>query len=51
MTVFSTDVELQLMNGEAKKYEKETFGKFLYNKENGTVLGRTAKSWCMSILP
>lgn len=34
------------MNGEAKKYEKETFGKFLYNKENGTVLGRTAKSWC-----
>ncbi|PIC21363.1 hypothetical protein B9Z55_026220 [Caenorhabditis nigoni] len=34
-----------LMNGEAKA-EPETFRQFLYNKEKGTVLGRTGTSWC-----
>ena len=37
------------MNGKEKKLDyDETFGKFLYNKDRGTVLGRTAKSWCKS---
>lgn len=38
-----------LMNGNNKKNNSdidETFSKFLYNKDRGTVLGRTAKSWC-----
>ena len=26
--------------------KKETFAQFLCNKEKGTCLGRTAKSWC-----
>ncbi|CAI5454425.1 unnamed protein product [Caenorhabditis angaria] len=35
-----------LMNGTSKQEEKETFAQFLYNKNKGTVLGRTGKSWC-----
>lgn len=31
--------------GKAVSEEPETFAKFLYNKDKGTVLGRTAKSW------
>lgn len=40
-----------LMNGNNKKNDiDETFSKFLYNKDRGTVLGRTAKSWCQIIV-
>ena len=37
-----------LMNGQARQVPDydDTFSKFLYNKDRGTVLGRTAKSWC-----
>lgn len=37
-----------LMNGRGKAngvIEEETFSKFLFNKEKGTCLGRTARSW------
>ncbi|CAD5229861.1 unnamed protein product [Bursaphelenchus okinawaensis] len=34
-----------LMNGRSKP-QKSTFSEFLYNKNEGTCLGRTAKSWC-----
>ncbi|KAF2369186.1 Sodium/potassium-transporting ATPase subunit beta [Trinorchestia longiramus] len=27
------------------EHEKESFGKFLYNKDEGTVMGRTGSSW------
>ncbi|KAK6061076.1 hypothetical protein COOONC_01260 [Cooperia oncophora] len=32
-------------NNKAADYD-ESFSRFLYNKDRGTVLGRTAKSWC-----
>lgn len=38
----------QLMNGRGKAngaVDDETFKKFLFNKDKGTCLGRTAKSW------
>uniref|UniRef100_A0A0K0D6L6 Uncharacterized protein n=1 Tax=Angiostrongylus cantonensis TaxID=6313 RepID=A0A0K0D6L6_ANGCA len=36
-----------LMNGNNKSSDyDESFSRFLYNKDRGTVLGRTAKSWC-----
>ncbi|XGW33464.1 hypothetical protein V3C99_017689 [Haemonchus contortus] len=36
-----------LMNGNNKAADyDESFSRFLYNKDRGTVLGRTAKSWC-----
>ncbi|CAI4229299.1 unnamed protein product [Auanema sp. JU1783] len=37
-----------LMNGNNKRDSEpeETLAQFLYNKNKGTVLGRTAKSWC-----
>ncbi|CAI2355787.1 unnamed protein product [Caenorhabditis sp. 36 PRJEB53466] len=34
-----------LMDGEREKAEVETFAQFLFNRKNGTVLGRTGKSW------
>ncbi|VDK44645.1 unnamed protein product [Cylicostephanus goldi] len=35
-----------LMNGNNKAADyDESFSRFLYNKDRGTVLGRTAKSW------
>ncbi|CAD6187280.1 unnamed protein product [Caenorhabditis auriculariae] len=34
-----------LMNGNHKPAEEESFSKFLYNRERGTVLGRTGASW------
>lgn len=40
--------EERLMNGRGKAngtIEDETFGKFLFNKDKGTCLGRSAKSW------
>lgn len=41
-----TNLYLQLMNGQRKPIEEaETFRQFLFNRQNGTVLGRTAKSW------
>uniref|UniRef100_A0A915AHI1 Sodium/potassium-transporting ATPase subunit beta-3 n=2 Tax=Ascarididae TaxID=6250 RepID=A0A915AHI1_PARUN len=36
------------MNGRGKAngtIEQESFGQFLFNKDKGTCLGRTAKSW------
>uniref|UniRef100_F1L0L0 Sodium/potassium-transporting ATPase subunit beta-3 n=1 Tax=Ascaris suum TaxID=6253 RepID=F1L0L0_ASCSU len=38
----------RLMNGRGKAngtIEQESFGQFLFNKDKGTCLGRTAKSW------
>lgn len=43
------DENATLMNGvdvnAPKDDQPETFMQFLYNKKNGTVLGRTGKSW------
>uniref|UniRef100_A0A1I7SLE1 Sodium/potassium-transporting ATPase subunit beta n=1 Tax=Bursaphelenchus xylophilus TaxID=6326 RepID=A0A1I7SLE1_BURXY len=40
------ETERYLMNGRAKKPEQNNFSSFIYNKNEGTCLGRTAKSWC-----
>ncbi|MFH4979619.1 hypothetical protein AB6A40_006328 [Gnathostoma spinigerum] len=40
----------RLMNGRGKAngtVESESFSKFLFNKEQGTCLGRTALSWSL----
>lgn len=44
------DENATLMNGvettgPARDDVPETFREFLYNKKNGTVMGRTGKSW------
>uniref|UniRef100_A0AC35UHK4 Sodium/potassium-transporting ATPase subunit beta n=1 Tax=Rhabditophanes sp. KR3021 TaxID=114890 RepID=A0AC35UHK4_9BILA len=39
-----------LMANGLKKREKASFWKFLYNKEEGTCLGRTAKSWVQIVV-
>lgn len=31
--------------GEFYEHEKESFGTFIYNKNEGTVMGRTGTSW------
>jgi len=37
--------ETLMSNGRTKPPEKTGFGAFIYNKEKGTCLGRTANSW------
>jgi hypothetical protein len=39
-----------MANGRAKPPEKTGLGAFIYNKEKGTCLGRTANSWCEFLL-
>jgi len=42
--------DFQLMaNGRTKTAQKESFTTFIYNKEEGKILGRNAKSWGESL--
>lgn len=42
------DAFLQKKTTRGKKSRLRSFLEFLYDKENGKVLGRTGKSWCKS---
>jgi sodium/potassium-transporting ATPase subunit beta len=42
----SEETDALMANGRSKPPEKTGFGAFIYNKDKGTCLGRTAGSWC-----
>lgn len=35
-----------MANGRTKAPEKQSCSTFIYNKREGTVLGKTGKAWC-----
>lgn len=39
-----------MANGSSKVPEKQSCSKFFYNKQMGTILGKTRKAWCKLIL-